>query len=180
MRYLRYLIGSVILSLTFIAAGIFIIINPEFVMKIVTYMVVYMAFVYACFNILNLIYSEKNIKSLNYLINASVVISISTLIISDNEIIKNYIHFFTGLLMIFMSWKILSFAHMLAKQRFRYKLIKKIGIYCMTLGIFTALFPKFLSLYFGILCILIAAAIDIVNTIYIYRTRKSGNIVDIC
>lgn len=50
----------------------------------------------------------------------------------------------------------------------------------MTLGIFTALFPKFLSLYFGILCILIAAAIDIVNIIYIYRTRKSGNIVDIC
>lgn len=79
-----------------------------------------------------------------------------------------------------MSWKILSFAHMLAKQRFRYKLIKKNGIYCMTLGIFTALFPKFLSLYFGILCILIAAAIDIVNIIYIYRTRKSGNIVDIC
>ena len=96
MRYLRYLIGSVILSLTFIAASIFIIINPEFVMKIVTYMVVYMAFVYACFNILNLIYSEKNIKSLNYLINASVVISISTLIISDNEIIKNYIHFLQG------------------------------------------------------------------------------------
>ena len=52
--------------------------------------------------------------------------------------------------MIFMSWKILSFAHMLAKQRFRYKLIKKIGIYCMTLGIFTALFPKFLSLQHNI------------------------------
>lgn len=179
MKYLRYLIGSVLLSLIFIAAGIFIIINPELVMKTVTYMVLYMAFVYACLNILNLIYSEKNIKSLNYLINALVVISISALIISDNENIKNYIHFFTGLLMIFMSWKILSFAHMLAKQRFRYKLIKKIGIYCITLGIFTALFPKFLSLYFGILCILIAAAIDIVNIIYIYRIRKSNNFIDI-
>lgn len=179
MKYLRYLIGSVLLSLIFIAAGIFIIINPELVIKIVTYMVLYMAFIYACINILNLIYLEKNIKSLNYLINASVVISISALIISDNEIIKNYIHFFTGLLMIFMSWKILSFAHMLAKQRFRYKLIKKIGIYCITLGIFTALFPKFLSLYFGVLCILIAAAIDIVNIIYIYRIRKSNNFIEI-